>query len=207
MLKMRLLPLVLALLSFPGFAGAQLVDFYGYTWDPGTTGNELRLVGNVDQIFAPLVSDPLNEYTISVRGLVPGAPEDQGGGWVHTIYTAGVFEIWEDSSPDLAYGVDPPNAVSPSTFENGTLYLSGYFTAFEVFRNAGVGIGSFQGNVEFSGGSHMIDLITGGWTFGGTTVNAPGMPSGYIETWDGMLYMNSTSTGKSSWGEVKNLFR
>ena len=56
MLKLRLIPIILALLSIPALAGAQLVDFYGYTWDPGATGSELRLLGNVDQIFSPLAS-------------------------------------------------------------------------------------------------------------------------------------------------------
>ncbi len=198
---------VFMLIFLPVLAGAQVIDFYGYAWEEGTGEIELKLAGKVDDILPPLTWTPSFEYTIYLFNLAPGTTVVQGGGWEHTPYTGGRFQIWEDTTPDLAYGTFPPNATVPLTFVDGTLYLEGDFTTLDVYRNPGIGIGSFQGDLLFTGGTHLIELAVPGWTFGGTTTYSPDLPDGYSETWDGMFYSETTGSEEQTWGGIKALFR
>jgi len=199
--------LFLLLLAVPP-AAAQLLDFYGFSYTDTGGDQDLCLAGEVDALFQPLFALPGYEYTIYIYGLAEALVEEQGGGWTRIVYEGGFFEIWEDNGTPFDYGVDPPNENAPATFRDGDFFLAGQFLSFEKYENATLGIGSFQGNVEFTGGSHLVDLgFASGWTFGGTTTNSLDMPEGYTETWDGMFYTNTTGTESTSWGKIKSLYR
>jgi hypothetical protein len=215
-------------LATPVFASVPIDWDPIYTWEPGATatnspaGGILSGVGVVSKFDVPFqdldASDPTKEYTIYLTGLVSQGTTfigPVGQRFFTTNYTGGTIYIYEDLSPDLDYGVNPPNATSPSTFTDGTLLLQGNFTSFVVQTNdfTTFQVGNMEGNINWTGGSLYDRTITGGQPCpglftGGITWRSSVLIPGYIFRHDGKIDLNCPVPAQSStWGKIKASYR
>lgn len=205
-------------------AHAQLLlfDYVGFDYDVqvdpadpfGTVGDAYRGVGFVPNVFAPLVSNQAsNEYTYYFDGLTV-TNRQVIGPFVVIDYTPGVLTIYEDSrlsGTPADYGTNPPNAVAPSTFIDGTPILVGSLTAFRYILNTSTGSGSFESVFTVTGGSQFGNIPANqlvGWTFAGTTSNTLSIPAGYDHQVDGQTFLNEPTPARTdTWGGLKRRYR
>jgi len=183
-------------------------DGIGGTFPPSNVGDALNIVGILNDIESPLVWDTANySYTLWMRNLVSLGEAVFGTTHVAN-YNGGLFTIYVDWLPaNATYGVNPPNATSPSTFNDGiSTYLDGYFTNFTMTFNNNTASGSFTGTLNFTGGD-VFPLLTAtnGWTFGANIAGTS--PSGYDLQMNGDVYLAIVAVEPQSWGGVKNLYR
>jgi hypothetical protein len=136
------------------------------------------------------------------------------GPFIIVDYTPGNFSAYEDSKnlgTPFDYGVNPPNATAPSTFNDGTLYLSGAVTAFRFVFNTTENSGSFEAEFEATGGSQLGNIPVNdrkGWTFAGATSNALNIPAGYAHQIDGQIILEQPVPAReASWGRLKANYR
>jgi hypothetical protein len=196
---------------------------YANGWEPGymnhmsMPGAQLTIVGEIDRFFDPFLDlDPnTTEFTFIFRDLVSLGSIDLGG-IILTSYAGGFFDIYMDVSNNADFGTYPPNAVSPSTFIDGQLILSGFLTNFSVqqFQGPGGWSGTYDAGFEFTGpvGGTYYDRVEQcyGTTGGGWSDSAPGIPLGYTFQVDGHMTVTDcrpTATETTSWGAVKEMFR
>lgn len=209
------LSLVVALAG-SAMADSQILHLSGHAWEddgagtfpPSNVGDVFNVVGILNDIEAPLVWDTANySYTVHVRNL-----SSLGGatfGTTHVVsYSGGLFTIYVDWLPsNHAYGINPPNATSPSTFNDGiSTYLDGFFTDFTLTFNTSTQSGSFSGTLNFTGGDvYGLLTATSGWTFGANVAGVS--PTGYDLQMNGDVYLEIVSVENESWGGIKNLYR
>jgi hypothetical protein len=198
----------------PAFAQETILHMSGNSWEtgafpPSNLGDELQAVGILNDIEAPLVWDTANySYTWCVRDLSSLGEVIVGTTRVVT-YGGGALTIYVDFLPsNHDYGVNPPNATSPSTFTDGfSTYLDGFFTDFTLTFNHATNTGNFVGTLTFTGGD-VFPLLTDpdGWTFGS---NIAGFgPTGYDLELNGDVYLQGpVSVEPNSWGQIKGLYR
>ena len=200
-----------------------------YTWEPGATatnsiaGNEFKLVGTVSSFDGPLgglnPNDPVKEYTFYCYGLISQGTVSQGipGFTAYTTnYSGGTFELYEGPSHNAMFAPNPPNASVPSTFNDGTLLLSGSFTSFIVQSNdfTAFDVGNIEGTIDFNGGT-LLQLIQGpngqpcpGLFTGGSTWLPSVLIPGYVYRHDGKIDLQCpTAASTGTWGRVKSLYR
>jgi hypothetical protein len=215
MKKVTSLVLALLVAAVPSAYGQQtILHMSGNSWEtgafpPSNLGDEFQAVGILNDIDAPLVWDTANySYTWHVRELSSLGEVIIGTTRVVT-YDGGLLTIYVDFLPsNHDYGVNPPNATSPSTFTDGfSTYLDGFFTDFTLTFNMVTSTGSFTGTLTFTGGD-VYSLLTDpeGWTFGS---NIAGFgPTGYDLELNGDVYLQGpVSTEEASWGSIKGLYR
>lgn len=206
----------------PAAAASVLVDYVGFDYESpnpdasqfGEVGSGYVGVGEVPVLFAPLVFDQVNnEYTYVMSGLT-AINRQVVAQFVIVDYTPGNFSVYEDSKTlgtPFDYGINPPNPTAPSTFNDGTLYLSGDVTNFRFVFNTIDNSGSFEGVFSATGGSNLSDIPVGnrqGWTFAGATSNALNIPAGYAHQIDGQIILEQVvPTHDSSWGRLKANYR
>ncbi len=207
-----------AALSFASIAFAQEEAHYeGYFQYGGAIsapGVNLHGDGLVTALYPPLVSNFVaNEYTWHLNSLTSQGSVNTGGSqWRTNFTTAGSrFEIWEDLGQDLRpVFYFCPSGTTHLNSTNGVLYLSGFFVNFLTTFDVGVGTGTFQGSLNWSGGTHLTDLPIGrrgSWTFGGTTDNAYAcIPSSYELAITGRIFQLTTPVKGTSWGNLKRLY-
>lgn len=198
----------------PALAQETILHMSGNSWEtgafpPSNLGDELQAVGILNDIEAPLVWDTANySYTWYVRDLSSLGEVIVGTTRVVT-YGGGALTIYVDFLPsNHDYGVNPPNATSPSTFTDGfSTYLDGFFTDFTLTFNHATNTGNFVGTLTFTGGD-VFPLLTDpdGWTFGS---NIAGFgPTGYDLELNGDVYLQGpVSVEPNSWGQIKGLYR
>lgn len=198
----------------PAFAQETILHMSGNSFEsggfpPSNLGDELQAVGILNDIEAPLVWDTANySYTWYVRELASLGEVIVGTTRVVT-YGGGALTIYVDFLPsNHDYGVNPPNATSPSTFTDGfSTYLDGFFTDFTLTFNHATNTGNFVGTLTFTGGD-VFPLLTDadGWTFGS---NIAGFgPTGYDLELNGDVYLQGpVSVEPNSWGQIKGLYR
>jgi len=191
----------------------QILHVSGNAWEqggfpPSNVGDEYSIVGVLNDIEAPLIWDTDNySYTFYVQDLVSLGETVFGD--LHLVsYSGGLFTIYVDWLPSNAdYGVNPPNATSPSTFTDGiSTYLDGVFTAFNMTLNTATSSGSFNGTLNFTGGD-VFPLLQGtdGWTFG---ANVAGIsPEGYDLFINGDVFLTIVGVEETSFGSIKSLYR
>ncbi len=186
-------------------------------------GAELRGVGIVSSFDGPLgdlnANDPTTEYTFIFRGLlaqptiITGPPAFT---FYTTNYTGGIIELWAGSPRNSSFAPFPENAIVPSTFQDGTLLLSGTFTSFYTQTNnfTAFQTGNMEGNVSWSGGSRLSSMNGGngqpcpGLFTGGLTWRTDVLIPGYVFRHDGKIDINCpTPTAPSSWGKLKAQYR
>jgi hypothetical protein len=206
----------------PAGAASVLLDYVGFDYespnpDPtqfGELASGYTALGEVPVLFAPLVYDQANnEYTFVMTGLV-SISRQVVGPFIIVDYSPGVFNAYEDSKTlgtGFDYGVNPPNATAPSSFNDGTLYLSGPVTNFRLVFNTVDNSGSYEGVFNATGGSQLANIPPGnraGWTFAGITSNALNIPAGYAHQVDGQIILEQVVPAEpKSWGRLKADYR
>ena len=214
-MKEGLLALTLAAaLAAPAAAQVASIDYLGFGFEtggflPSQSGDEMVLTcvaDNVDPFFGADLGT--EELTFHVYGLISAGEVPLGGNTMIN-YSGGTLDIYRDAGQNADWGVSPPNAVSPSTFTEGTLFFRGAFTGFTLFVAPG-GYGSFEGSLDGIAGT-MIDGSCSGcvYTWGGAFTQDAGaqIPSGYHLQVDGVFEIDSAvSSEAASWGSVKALF-
>lgn len=220
-----LLAAVVIGLAGPPAASAQtlLFDYVGFDYespDPnaatfGELGSGYVGLGEVPGLFFPLVADTANnQYTYIMYGLT-AIGQNVVGPFIIVDYTPGTLEVWEDSKTTgtaADYGTIPPNATAPSTFNDGTLFISGPLTNFRFVFNTVSNSGSFEADYSVTGGSQLGNLVTygqtTGWTFAGATANSLDIPQGYYHQIDGQTFINKpVPAAPRSWGQIKADYR
>jgi len=226
---MRLLTILatlaaLGLLVVPAAqADLLLLDYFGYDYtspiprDFTTVGQDYVAIGDVTDINPDaVVTDPINnEYTfVMMTGTLTGADTT----WTHLGDMAtyefnagdGTFHIYEDpiaTGTNRDWGTYPPNTTAPAYFEDGTLILGATFTNLTITVRLSDWTANLNGTLSFYCGEEWGSLpCYEGWTFAGQTIE-PGQPDGYMWTIDGLVYVEEISTERTSWGDLKGLFR
>jgi hypothetical protein len=200
-----------------------LIDYVGFDYedpDPvpgdfGEPGSGYVGLGEVPGLFAPLAPDfANNEYTYYIHGLTQ-TNRQTFGSFIVVDYTVGRLDVFEDSKTlgtAHDWGTNPPNAVAPGTFTDGSLFISGSLTNFRFVFNTTNGTGSYEADFEADAGAQLGNIpVTDrkGWTFAGATKNSTDIPTGYYHQIDGQVFLNNTPTRaqSKSWGGVKGLYR
>jgi hypothetical protein len=208
--------LAIALFVFAGTAYAQtdqILHVSGHSWEDGgfpesLPGDILYVVGIVNDIEEPLTwNTDMYSYTFYMRGLVALGEYINGTTRIAS-YTGGFFTVYVDMLPsNHDYGINPPNATSPSTFTDGfSTYLDGFFTDFTMTYNEATSSGSFVGSLTFTGGDvYPLLHSTDGWTFGANIANVS--PQGYDLQMNGDVFLTVVSVEEESWGGIKSLYR
>jgi len=202
-----------------------------FGWEPGyashmsQAGAVLTWVGKIDNFITPLdVLADFNtyEYTFVFKDMVSrGSVVITPGVRIDTYYDGGTFEIYQDAAKNAAYGTNPPNAVSPATFVDGTLILSGTLrngadAMYVTNRKTGpfwAGTYALKFDVTGPVGSPFYALLDGCFGTSGTLWydgSPASIPTGYKVHVDGHMTVTEcrpTGTETSTWGTVKELFR
>lgn len=189
-------------------------------------GAVMRCVGQVSLFGPPLdflnVNLPTREYTFFIGDFVSSGTTTIVNGSLEvyvTNYTGGTFTLYEDPAMNSVFAPNPENALVPSSFVDGSApLLVGTFTGLRVTTNnfTTFKVGSIEGDISWTGGS-LLGLLNGGsgepcpgLFVGGATWNtAPniGIP-GYMFRHDGKLDLQCpTAARKSTWGQLKTLYR
>jgi hypothetical protein len=179
-----------------------------------TAGNELTIVGKIQLFQAPLAGfnagDVTREYTFVFDDLISQGTVDLGP-VRRTNYTGGRWRVFEDLSPDRNFGVNPPNATSPSTFEDGTVILEGTFSGFYTQSNEIGNSGNYNADLLVTGGSAYNlmaqDGSLCGYLIGVWNRTSGAFPTGYIRSADGKLdfFGCPVPVESSTWSRVKRL--
>jgi hypothetical protein len=193
-------------------------------------GSQLSAVGVINGFLGPMSGyNPTNgptEYTYYLSGLVTAAGTTVTNGATlsvyQTVYTGGTIGIYQQNPRNAAFGVNPPNATVPSTFNDGLLLLSGTIPTFTVtvtrvkasgaYVNGSVDSGDPANGVWTAGaaigqvtvgGRPCPFRITGGWDMRPADVLA-----GYVSQYDGKIDINCpTPAEPSTWGRIKSTYR
>jgi phosphotransferase system HPr-like phosphotransfer protein len=176
-------------LPFNSFAGTVLMNNFGFMTETGDfpssiAGDELAAYGLITSTN-PLVSCDLatNELTWVMKGLISdGEFSPDGGQTIIVSYTGGTLSLYCDAIGSHDWGVAPPNATAPSTFEDGALQLQGAFTEFVMFFDTTRNAGSFLGRINFTNGEDLDALGSpNGVIIAGTIGPSldPNIPDGY----------------------------
>lgn len=212
--------LAAALWAAPASAVSLLADYRGYDYEPnhpgpgfGDIGNTYEVVATVPQLGAPLTFNfGINEYTCVLTGLT--SVSKMALGTFDIIgYSGGTLSVYCDAllgGTVATYGVNPPNATAPSSFTDGTTILVGNLTNFQLVYDNSTQTGSFEGDLNFTGGSQIGNFPSNqrsGWTFAGVTSNSPITPTGYKHQVDGSVYLdNPVPVQASTWSGIKGLY-
>jgi hypothetical protein len=191
-------------------------------------GSVMSFVGIVNSFAGQLNGlNPIpagKEYTVYGFGFVSGGTAITPGGFANTYvtsYSGGTVEVWEDNSPDAAFGTNPPNATVPSTFNDGSLFLRITVPNVVVtFSKQNSNQFVFAGNLDSGtpnciatagsavpllsqGGQPCPMRLTGGW------LARPGnFPVGYSAHYDGKIDIDCpTPAVSSTWGRIKNTYQ
>ncbi|MEQ1832803.1 MAG: hypothetical protein ABL977_07075 [Candidatus Eisenbacteria bacterium] len=203
-------------------AQSLLFDYVGFDYespnpDPltfGEAGSSYVGLGTVPFLFAPLASNTTtNEYTYVMQGLTPSSTQAFGQFRIIN-YNPGTITIYEDAKlggTTADFGTNPPNAIAPGSFTDGTAILVGTLTNFQFVLDTVSGSGSFEAVFNVTGGSQLGNFPLNqrkGWTFSGATNNALNIPAGYAHQIDGQTFLDAPSAARrTSWGQLKAGYR
>ena len=212
--RLLLLAASFILIAFPAYSQIHTIDYIGFGWETGgfptsIPGDELSFTGLVDYLDPVFEVDlGVDQLTFYVYGLLSQGEVDMGY-WTMANYVGGYIEIYQDSAHNADWGINPPNAVNPSTFVDGELFFAGEFTDFILFFTPD-GNGTFEGNIDGISGT-MIDTSCTGcvYLWGGAFTWASGaqLLEGYDLQIDGALDVDAAVASEpTSWGSVKALY-
>jgi hypothetical protein len=191
-----------------------IIHITGHSWEdgafpPSTLNDEMQAVGIITGVEQPLQWDPASfSYTWYMRQLI-SLGEVIFGTTRLVNYAGGLITFYVDVLPsNHDYGINPPNATSPSTFTDGiSIYLDGEFTEFTLTFNDVSQAGSFTGTINFTGGD-VFPLLQDpqGWTLGSNIAGVS--PTGYDLQLNGDVFLQGPiSVDDMSWGAIKSLYR
>jgi hypothetical protein len=170
-------------------AGTVILNNFGYVYETGgfpasAAGDVLTGLGVVTSASPAISCDVgVNELTWVMKDLVSdGYISPDGGRTIIVSYTGGTIGLNCDLQNDHDWGVSPPNATAPSTFDDGSQLLIGSFTQFVMIYDTVLQYGAFQGLVNFTSGTELVNLPSpNGLIFAGTIGPAidPNIPGGY----------------------------
>ena len=208
-----------------------------YAWETsynGTThlsgpGSVLSAVGVVNGFLGPLAGyDPntaTTEYTYFLTGGVTAGTVVTVGPTLSvykTIYTGATIQFWQGSPRNAAFGTNPPNGTVPSTFTDGSLFLSGTIPTITITVTRTTAGGSYvNGNLDsgdpanglWTGGSALAQVSAGGnpcpfRLTGGWDMRPSDVLTGYTSQYDGKIDLNCpTPATPSTWGKIKSSYR
>jgi hypothetical protein len=168
---------------------------------------------------ATAVGQPLNVYSVLTNnGVVPTPIFLDFANFQHTLViqgtltsAAGLVQHHAGASiaiySDAKVGGTAADYSNLATFTDGALVLSGTYD--DLIRNAFTpSLGSFAGNVTFTGGTRLAELSPpDGWPCGGGwSRTLSGIPAGFQENWDGKIDLAQVAVLPQTWGRVKQLF-
>lgn len=202
------------LLGFTGFdyqfPNANPAVYY----DLGEGYNLVGFVTSVGPLLDPYVDTSVNEYTFNINNLFAVSRTAFGPFLVVNFTNNGRGTYYADplsGGTPGTYGVNPPNATSPSTFVDGSMRLTGDIDNFVLTFDFSTNQGNFSGDMTQDGGPDLIYIPPGqrsGWTLGGLAGRPNGtIPTGYDDQVSGECQIVETPTTHTSWGAVKSLYR
>ncbi len=182
----------------------------------GEAGAGYHGLGFVPNLFAPLMPDTVNyQYTYYISGLTVAQPDSGRQLRHHQLLRFRLHprlrgrEVGRHGLP--IYGTNPPNASAPASFVDGTLFLEGSLSGFQLVLNTANNSGSYEAQFDVTGGSQYGSIPAnqrGGWTFAGATGNELNRPSGYAHQIDGQIFLNpAVPTRPTTWGRLKTTYR
>lgn len=199
--------LVLALVLSAGATQAQIspsFDFLGHVASvPTQNGDPIELLAIINNNGVTPTPIPMDftsaQHTVVLRGTL-----DSTSGFTQ-LYGGTTVEIYTDAGPST-----PADYDDPSTFEDGELILSGVFNGSLNRDRYTASLGSFLGNVSWTGGARRdeLGLNTAHWSFGGgLSSTSSTIPPGFVEAWDGLIGQLVVSVESQTWSQVKALYR
>ena len=203
------------LLGFTGFDYQDPNTNPGVFYDLGEGYNFVGFVTSVGPLLDPYVDTSVNEYTFNINNLFVTSRTAFGTFLVVNFSNNGRGSYYADplsGGTPGTYGVNPPNATSPSTFTDGSMRLTGDIDNFVVTFDFSTNQGNFSGYMTQDGGPDLIYIPPsqrGGWTLGGLAGRPNGtIPTGYDDQVSGECRIpDATPTAHKSWGAVKSLYR
>jgi hypothetical protein len=196
------------------WADIPLLSFFGYDyWWPSGCYNAVGYVPSVNSSYLNF-DYGTNQYTFFLDSLcVANVDSTTYPGFKTITFAGGEFNVYCDSlagGTAADYGVNPPNATVPSTFQDGECVIGGDLSQMEIFWDLSTGEADLSGMVNLTRGTQLANIPPSqrsGWTLAGLRGNTPGMPMGYSWQIDGSLYISEpTPTQKSSWGKLKQQY-
>jgi hypothetical protein len=197
-----------------GAQGQEQISEYGYSYftPPENVGTVTTIVGTLEPpvgfTYPFTVNFSAYEYTFYLQTTIVGI--DPSPFSIDYYYSDAEIVIYEDPAKDANYGINPPNATSPSTFRSGTIALRG--TLSNIARSDDP-FGFFDptliADCEFTDGTKYNELVQGpNWLMhGGIVLNDPSTPSGYRNAWVMKIFFEGpVSTKTSTWGGIKALY-
>jgi hypothetical protein len=212
---------IIATVALAAGAGADvfLMDFAGYdaVWplDMGQPGSSYWALGDVNAVNPTYLTVDYgnNEYTFVLKNSWYVSSDTVGTNIFHT-YSAGKLDLWEDpiaTGTHREYGINPANATSPSTFQDGVNVLGGDFTGnLTIYIDMMTGSGSVSGNLNFTRGTQLGNIPLNqremALTIAGVMFMPPMGPEGYFWQIDGQVFLpEATPVEKTTWGRIKQL--
>lgn len=183
--------LLFAVLFLPlnSHAGTVILNNFGYVYEtdgfPASNPGDVLTALGVVTSTSPAINCDVGggELTWVLNGLVSeGCISPDGGQTLIISYTGGTISLYCDTENDHDWGIAPPNATAPATFEDGTQLLIGSFTQFVMIYDTVAQYGAFQGLVNFTSGTELVNLPSpNGMIFAGTIGPKldPNIPGGY----------------------------
>ncbi|NOT35242.1 MAG: hypothetical protein HOP12_13935 [Candidatus Eisenbacteria bacterium] len=216
-----------------GFTGFDYEDPDNDAVEPdldGTTflnvGEGYKVVGFVSSfgpLLTPYVDDSEFEYTVHSYDLTVSAHTwDAGFQFLDVQFqNGGRGRYFQDGRPGCSFctpgtpavfGVNPPNATSPSTFVDGTLLLGGSINSLALFYDFAASQGGFSGQMSLDEGSalgYVPPAQRSGWTLAALAGRPNGtVPAGYDDQLSGSCYIpDPTPARQRTWGAIKALYR
>lgn len=236
-MKRRAWLLLLAAVTFAAPAYAQTQTLFGFTgFDyvettaPGGLAarptnapdflqvtDSYHAVGFITSFSAILVGPDLgaNEYTFHLYDATVATSTLVGDFLEVSFQDNARVRAFEDSrttgTPGV-YGINPPNATSPSSFEDGGLILGADVDQLVLIYDYSTSQGNFLGNANLDEGAYLGQIPPGlqaGWIMSGLAgrPNAT-VPEGYVNQLSGELVIpTATNSRHGSWGSIKRLYR
>jgi hypothetical protein len=174
------------------------------------SGRSMSAVGVLTSASDPLVWNP---FAFSVSWSLKDLElvhEIREGATRISDYAGGRITLVSDAPSEVPmYGTYPPNATSPTEFEDGySTYLDGVLSNVRLTFDSTSGLGTLEGSVVFVGGG-MLTLLPdpSGWVLAVTLQH--GSPNGYSFQMAGSILRDEGTTARESqsWASSKARFR
>jgi hypothetical protein len=205
------------LLGFTGF-DYEDPDFSGTYLDLGEGYKVVGIVTSFGPLLTPWVDDTVNEYTFHTFNLTVNGRFFTSPFLTVTFNNNGRGRYYADdigTGTPATYGINPPNATSPSTFIDGSMRVGGDVDNFVLTYDFSINDGNFSGDMTLDEGPDLIYVPAGqraGWVLGGVNNHGlggnPSIPTGYDHQVEGECRIpGKTPTTHKTWGAVKALYR